>query len=297
MPRCLQAACAGGSVRRAVCIAVAAGGLFAHAAAIAAGAEPHEAATDAATRREAAQAVPLAKIDLAYRDEVREIIQQPTLFRRLPTSVVDCQPSMFTYVIENPEALVEIWSDLGISQAQLERVGENRFRLSDGAGTTGELIVVESTLEPAAQNRLVMLVDACYDGKPFNKPLTARCVLLLRSGSVQETNGREYVAARIDTFIKLDQTALALVAKAMHPLIGKTADRNFADTVSFISSLSYTAEVRPDAIHRLAADLQGLDLARRRQFTTVIDDCYRTGLLWRESRVAAAEQTDDTASR
>ena len=156
-------------------------------------------------------------------------------------------------------------------------------------------VIVESTCEAGAQNRIVMYVDGQYEGKPFHQPLTARCVLVLRSGSVKETNGRDYVATRIDSFIKLDQTSVALLAKAMHPLIGKTADRNFADTVSFISSLSYTAERRPEAIHSLAADLQQLDDRRRAEFSAVIDLCHRSGLVDRSERVAAA--AEEPASR
>ncbi|MCA9237868.1 MAG: hypothetical protein KDA44_20480 [Planctomycetales bacterium] len=293
MPRCLRVACAKGVLYRAACATVALSGLFAHAATLAHGAEPHEAATDAATRRQAAAAIPLDKVEPAYRDAVRDVVSQPTLFRRLPTSVVDCRPAMFTYVVENPEALVEIWSDLGLSHAELVRTGENTFALSDGAGTTGEMVVVESTCEAGAQNRIVMYVDGRYEGKPFNRPLTAKCVLLLRSGSIEETNGRQYVAARIDSFIKLDQTSVALLAKAMHPLIGKTADRNFADTVGFISSLSYTAEARPERIRELAVSLDGLDEPRKQRFDNVIDECHRSGIAWQQSRLATG-LTDPT---
>ncbi|MBX3425355.1 MAG: hypothetical protein KF688_06720 [Pirellulales bacterium] len=291
MRRCHWAACARGGRR---CLAFALAAVCA-AGALAADANERnsapEAATDAATCREAARAIPLDKIDAAYREAVREVVADPTIFRRLPTNVVDCRPEMFTYLCENPETLVEIWRELGLSKAELKRTGPNTFVLQDGAGTTGDLVVVESTCDENAQNRVIMFVDGRYDGKPFNKPLAAQCVLALRSGSIEETNGRHYVAVRVDSFIRLDRTGLALLAKAMHPLVGKTADRNFADTINFVSSLSYTAEQRPDRIHDLGTSLDRVEPHRRRQFSAVVDLCHQHGQDWLKTRIAQDKPT------
>ena len=80
------------------------------AARLAADEDDHEASTSQAARQEAARAVPLAKLDPAFRQQVSEVLANPSIFRRLPTSVVDCSPELFTYFAQNPEALTEIWS-------------------------------------------------------------------------------------------------------------------------------------------------------------------------------------------
>lgn len=229
--------------------------------------ETREATTSDDARRQAVESIPLGKIDKAHRTLVRKVITSPSVFRRLPTNVVDCDPRLFTYFSTNPDVLVAIWKQMGLSRVELTRTGSNTFKLSDGAGTTGDLRIVEQACNADAQNRIVMYAEGSYDGKPFTKPITAQCVIVLQSGSVVETNGRTYVASRLDSFVKLDRPTMEILAKAAHPFIGKTADRNFSDTLSFVSNFSYTAERRPSAIDRLASELDQIDASRRDQLS------------------------------
>ena len=276
-------------LRAATALAMLAAGCWASAE------EQEAASTTAAARLEACRAIPLPKVDSAFRERVNEVVSDPSLFRRMPTSVIDCRPELFTFLAQNPEVLTEIWRHLGVSRIELKRTGDNAYDLRDGAGTTGKLTVVEQSCDAAAQNRIVMFADGMYEGKPFQKPLSAQCVLLLRSGSMVETNGRHFVAARLDTFIKLDSVGLELMAKAVHPFVGQTADRNFVDTLSFVSNLSYTAEKRPQAIEGLAAELKAVDEPRRRELVKLSYECAEAGREWRLSR--AEQGADDAVSR
>jgi hypothetical protein len=271
-----------------LCRALAISLVFGSAAVATAAEATHEASTSAAARQDAARAIPLAKVDAKYRRQVSEVLNDPSLFRRLPTNVVDCRPELFTYLAQNPEVLTEIWRELGVSHVELVRTGDNTFDLRDNAGTTGKLFVVEQTCDAAAQNRVVMYAEGSYDGKPFSKPVGARCVFVLRSGSMRETNGRYYVAARLDSFVKLDRTSIELMAQIAHPFVGKTADRNFADTLSFVSNLSYTAEERPETIVNLSAKLEKVDEPRRVQLATLARHCAEEGAAWEVSRAAQA---------
>jgi hypothetical protein len=283
----------GGSLRRAYGLAAAAVLSLLVTAADLSAAVPEGASTSDEARDQARRSIPLAKVDPAFRELVREVLADHTIFRRLPTNVVDCRPEMFTFLAQNPEVLVEVWRHLGLSRVELTRLDDKTYRLCDGAGTTGKLVVVEQTCDAAAQNRIVMFAEGSYDGKPFQRPLSAQCVLVLTSGSMKETNGRQYVASRLDSFIKLDRLSLELVAKAVHPFVGQTADRNFADTLSFVSNLSYTAEKRPDSIVKLAADVENLDEPRRREFVRLAYQCAEAGRLWESSRAqqVSAEAT------
>lgn len=220
-------------------------------------------------QQEAISAIPLRKINPKYRQPVAQVLNNPSLYRRLPTQIVDCDPALFTYMAQNPEVLVAIWKHLGITKVQLDRIGENTFRLADGAGTTGTLSIVEQQCEEGAQNRIVMFAEGGYEGKPFSKPVTAECVLLLRSGSVVETNGRTYVAAQLDSFLHIDRASIELFAKVMHPLVGRTADKNFADTVTFIGSFSQAAEFQPQRIERFVSSLPRIDAQRQHRLVHI----------------------------
>lgn len=218
-------------------------------------AENMQATTSKSARQEAIRAISLKKIHPKYRQSVQQVLNDSSLYRRLPTQMVDCNPELFTFLAQNPEMLVEIWRYLGITKVEVQRTDANAFRLTDNSGTTGKLFIVEQSCDRRAQNRIVMYAEGAYEGKPFKQPVRAQCVLLLRSGSFKETNDRHYVAARLDSFIHIDRTSIELFAKAVHPFVGKTADRNFGDTLQFISNFSSEAETRPSTIEKLVSRL------------------------------------------
>ena len=246
--------------------------------------ETHPATTSGDARADAIRAIPFRNIAPKHRKAVEQVVGDATLYRRMPTCMVDCHPELFTYVTRNPEVLVAMWRELGISRIELKRTGPTTFDLCDGAGTTGKLWLVEQKCDENAQNRLVLFAEGSYEVKGISRPLKAQSVLLLRSGSVKETNDRHYVAARLDTFIRLDRTGIRLLAKAVHPWVGKLADRNFCDTVTFVSNLSRTAELRPESIDRLADKLTQIPADRREHLVRVAWQCADQSATWQTDR-------------
>jgi hypothetical protein len=86
---------------------------------------------------------------------------------------------------------------------------------------------------------------------------------------VQETNGRHYVTVRLDSFIKIEQMGIELVAKTAQPWISKTTDRNFIETLGFVSNFSRTAEKNPHGIERLAMRLSSVDQPTRSELVAL----------------------------
>ena len=233
------------------------------------------ASTSNKSRLEAIRAIPLEKVSPQHRDRVRQVLSDCSLYRRLPTQMVDCDPKMFTFLAQNPEMLVEIWRLMGISQVDLVRTGPDSFRLSDNAGTTGKLHIVEQQCNSQAQNRIVMYAHGGYESSTFKQPIRAQCVLLLRTGSTKETNGRDYVAARLDSFIRINRTSIKLFAKAIHPLVGKTADTNFKDTMTFVSNFSRASEEQPEKVEQLVGRLPRVSRERQTKLISIAYESRR----------------------
>jgi hypothetical protein len=97
--------------------------------------------------------------------------------------------------------------------------------------------------------------------------------LLLQSGAVQETNGRHYVTVRVDSFVHVEQIGLDLLAKTVRPWITRTADQNFVETLTFVSTFSRTAEQNPQGMQRLASRLPTIDEPTRQELVQL---CFRT---------------------
>lgn len=221
-------------------------------------------ATSRQAREEATRQIPYDKLDANEQRAISAVVGNPSIFRRLPTQVIDCDPEMHLFLIKHPEVIVNIWSVMGVSKVALERSGAETFRASDGAGTVGRIKFCYSS-----HDTHVIYGEGTYEGTMFNRPLNARCVLLLKTSGLQETNGRYYVTNRLDAFIQIDHVGVELIAKSFQPLVAKSADYNFAETSAFLANVSRTAEVNPPGMLRLAEKLTAVTPQVREQFAQV----------------------------
>jgi hypothetical protein len=243
-----------------------------------AAAEPGESAPAAgatssrAAREEAIRTIPWKQLGEAERRQLNSVIQNASMYRRLPTRVIDCDPDLFTFLLQHPEVVVDVWQMMGVSKVTLQQTAGNAYRGNDGCGTTGNVAYLYTNWGAEAQNLAVVYAEGAYDGKPFLKPLRARSVMVLQSGAVRETNGRSYITVRVDSFVEIQQMGVELVAKTVQPWINQTADRNFVDTLGFVSTFSQTAEKNPQGMQRLASRLRTVDAPTRDELVNL---CFR----------------------
>lgn len=248
---------------------------------------PLDATTSDAAKQEAEQAIPWRELDLHERRLVQHVIHNTSIYRRLPTRVFPCDPEVFTFLAQHPEVVVDTWNVLDISKLKLDRADGEGFRIVDGAGSTGELKYLFTHWSPTdARNLAVAYAEGTYEGKPLTKPVKAQCVLLLRSGSTVETDGRTYVTARLDTFIYFDRLGVELIAKTIRPILGVTADHNFTETMKFTANVSRTAQQTPETMERLAGQLPKVDAATREELVVVCQRAAERHEAWIQSRRA-----------
>jgi hypothetical protein len=231
-----------------------------------AAAEPGKPPMARSTKDEAIRFIPLEKLPAETRSKVVAVIDDVSIYRRLPTESVDCEPDLFRFLVNNPDVLVNIWSVMGVSSVTLDRVDGDHFRCSDGDGTTARVEVVYRS--PQVQ---VIYADGLYDGPLFPRPVRGQCVAVLQHINARKASGRYEETARLDTFLHVDNVGVELLAKLFQGLVGRTIDHNFVETVSFIGNLSRTAETNPKSMHRLAAKLDHVEPERRNQFAAVTD--------------------------
>lgn len=212
--------------------------------------DPSRATTSLAARRSAEQSIPIERLDAAARAKVRSVLSHTSVFRRLPVHVVDCDPEMYLFLVRHPDVVVNIWEVLKLSNLKLRQVGPGRYRVTEKSGTTADVEFLYRS-----HDTHVIYARFNYEGKLFIQPVQGQCLLVLKTGYVRETDGRYYITTRLDTFLHVEQVGAELLAKTFHPWMGKTADRNFVQSVAFLGSLSKTAEVNSGGVQRLAARL------------------------------------------
>jgi hypothetical protein len=223
-----------------------------------------KASTARTSRDEAARSIPLSRLSPEARDRVSAVLNDTSLYRRLPIETVDCEPDLFAFIVNNPDVMVNIWQLMGVTNVSLDRVDADHFRCSDGDGTTAKVEVVYR-----GRDAQIIYAEGFYDGPLFPKTVRGQCVMILKYASGRAANGRFEETVRLDTFLHVDNIGLEIIAKIFQGVVGRTIDHNFGETVAFMGSMSHTAETNPRGIARVAARLNHVDSARRDQFVAV----------------------------
>lgn len=222
---------------------------------------PYRASISKAARQDAIESIPFDRLPAAKQQLANDVLDNVSVFRRLPIGVIQCDPELYLYVVDHPEIIANVWQLLGIENVVLRPIGPDRFRAEDGAGTVGTVEFLYRS-----HDTHVIFADGAYDGPMFTKPVRGKCLLVLKTGYLRESSGEYYITNRLDAFIHLDHAGVEFLAKTFQPLVGRVADYNFLATGSFLESLSRTAELNPPGMRRLIERLEHLDPEVRDEF-------------------------------
>lgn len=259
---------AAGRVVRGLCCALVALGACSAPAPCAA-ADPLEATSSRGAEDEARRAIPWSSLSRQDQRLTQYVVRDATIYRRMPTRVLPCDPKVFNFLTEHPEVVVNVWNLMGVSNLSMTRTGDGTYHARDQIGTRGVLRVMHANYSADCSNRLVVYAEGAYHAPPLTDPIRARCVLLLRSGSTVETDGRTFVTVRLDSFVRFEQSAADIVAKTLRPLLAKTADHNFTETMKFVATFSRTAQERPDGLVKLSSQLERVDPHTREELASL----------------------------
>jgi len=241
-------------------------------------------------RSTAISALPMDRLTAAARQRIASIVDRPTLYRHLPSQTLNCDPELFLFIARQPEILVGIWEVMGITQVRTERMDEYRLHAKDGAGTNCTIDLIYGD-----RSTHVYVADGYYDGKLVAAPLTGKGVFILRTEYVPQADGLVLVQGTLDCFIQLDNLGADLIARTFGPLIGRTADNNFAETARFIEQIGSTARNNPEGLQELGSRLPQVDELTRRRFVENVFNVDRRNQARIESRSLprAAERSDE----
>ncbi|PQO25318.1 hypothetical protein C5Y96_25810 [Blastopirellula marina] len=221
-------------------------------------------------KQDAMRLIPFTQMRPQDQNRVSQVVKDPSIFRRLPVQVIDCDPEIYAFLVSYPEVVVNIWELMGITNVQVRRMGPTSFHANDGAGTVSNVDIVYADGETN-----IFFAEGYYEGPLAPGKILANCVLVLQSGYTKAGQGQSYVSNRLDVFVKFESRGADLLARTLHPLIGKTADYNFAETSSFIGKISKNAEDNVTGMHNLVSRLQKIDPTVRKQFGDVVTRVYQ----------------------
>ena len=228
--------------------------------------KPAAGTNDRAAMEEAKRAIPLSQLNKRDQARVREVLNDQTLFRRLPAQTIDCDQDLYRFLVEHPDVVVNLWKVMDVADISIQKTGERTFRADDGAGTLADIEYLVSS-----ENQHLLYANGKYHGALFSKAMRGKCVLLLSTSQVQDETGATKIRCRLDAFMKLESLGAELLAKTFQPFLGKVADHNFRETALFMQNLSKVSVEHQDAMLRFADKLDRVSEDDRLAFEEVIE--------------------------
>jgi hypothetical protein len=223
------------------------------------------ATTSRQARHDALASIPMHQLSAEAQARIAAVVQSASMFRRMPVNMIDCDWELHRFLIRHPEVVVNIWQLMGITKVTADRLGPYQLACADGAGTVTTLELVYGD-----HDTHLIYCNGSYDGPLFRKPLTGRCVLLLKSGHVRGADGSQQVTNRLDMFLQIDHAGVEALTRTLHPLFGRSADVNFLESMKFLQRISRTAERNGPGMCDLARRLEDVQPGLREDFAAVV---------------------------
>jgi hypothetical protein len=225
----------------------------------------YAATSSRAAREDALRSIPYNKLTPDGQAKVGAVLANVSMFRRMPTQVTRCDPELYLFMVDHPDVTVNLWQVLDVTTIQLQQTGPQTYRANDGQGTKGDVEFLYRS-----QNLHLVYAAGAYEGPLFQNQVRGGCLLLLKTGYSNDTDGQHYVTSQLDIFFNLEHVGLDLLTKTFHPLVGKAADYNFIESATFLATLTRTGEAKPAAMQQLAGKLTKIHPQHRDEFAQLM---------------------------
>ena len=219
---------------------------------------------------DALRSVPLNKLTPQGRALATSIINDTTVFRRLPQQVIEADAELYLFLLEHPELVINMWEVMGVTKVTIKKIGPTSYHIDDGQGTSGDIHFLYRS-----QSQHIVFCEGTYTGTLMPRPIKGRCILSLRSAHVRDADDRSYLQCRLDSFVQLDNFGVEMFAKTFQTMIGGIDDQNFRETTGFVSSVSAAAEAAPENLHRIASKCRNVTPETRQEFASISNRIYR----------------------
>ena len=201
--------------------------------------------------------VPLDLLPAGLRDDVRRVVEQPTVFAHgLPEAFRAC-PAFYFWLLDHPDRAVQMWRRLGAKCLSIVDRGNGRFGWTDGQGTD----ISWQTIYRSSDLRIWYAEGTGRPG-PLLPPVPLRAVVVLHHAEVpthlakgSDRDSRILMVHQADLFLQTDSQAAALVAKLVGSSASRLANQCVGQMEMFFSALAWYVNRHPDRAEALLSEM------------------------------------------
>jgi hypothetical protein len=219
-----------------------------------------------------AEVVPLDQLAPQYREIVSEVIRDHTFHRQGEPETFQCQGNLYLNLLNEPLVPLTLWKDLSESPVQLQKVSQDRYEGSDGAGASAVWDFVLRT--PRLH---VLLAYLSYVSPRSNARIDARIVLLVHSSFVRDSNKEPWVQHNIEAYVKVDSKGWKALARTVRPLIERVLEEQVREAGYFISLMSRLVVTYPNWACQIVGSHPSIDAVTKQRFQTLVVQTSKPG--------------------
>lgn len=147
--------------------------------------------------------IPMEKLTEPVRAKLNYVLKHAQMFERSKTESFPCNPDVYRWLLESPDASLFAWKKLGATKANIARLENGTFLGSDGSG--GELRWHLIATGPLSR---IWYAEGSGRIGPLLPTMTIRAIVFLNFQDVKGTDGRVGVKHRIELIANYDSNAL-----------------------------------------------------------------------------------------
>lgn len=225
--------------------------------------------SSSAVKKQAVAETKLEMLPAAARQKTQAVLQNTSLFRRLPTISFEVDRNVYAYFLKNPNLAVSSWRALGISKFTLSEVRPQVYTADAGDGSTGTIEVLYSSPEDT-----LIYCEGAFKSPLLPKPIVAKAVMRLRAKFQKEADGRIIATHAADVFVELPSQTVETVAKVISPISNAIADRNFKQLTFYAHMMTVAMARQPGWVEAMVDRMTDLTPAQREDFLRLAAASY-----------------------
>jgi len=189
---------------------------------------------------EAASRIPLGDLPPHIRENVNGIVEKPTLFTHGPKESFTCSPTLYQWLLDNPDQAVRVWRRLGARCMDIQNRGQGIFGWTDGQGSDVRWWTIY-------RNAHMRIWYAEGNAKaPGILPLVpVRGIVVLNHTEGHNSLGQPMIQHQAEMFLHTDSRTASLVARLMGPSVPRMAEQAAGQMEMFFSALAWYLHQHP----------------------------------------------------
>lgn len=162
-----------------------------------------EAEVDQSARQAFISQIPMDKLPDQVRGKLTYVIGKAQLFEKGKSEAFPCNPEVYRWLLESPDASLFAWKKLGATKADVTRQENGSFLGTDGNG--GQM---RWSLIATGPTTRIWYAEGSGRIGPLLPTMTIRAIVVLHFEDVKGTDGRKGVKHRLELLAHYDSSAI-----------------------------------------------------------------------------------------